>query len=216
MIQLEPMRIYYRMKTARPIRRISQVLHKQAARLLLAGFTCLLLVSCDIPGWQEGGLLDDPLTFFSAATPTRQQLVLPTLEIPPLPTAVTLEQEPFAPYGQVQYSRNITYPEQGCFWMGVVGQVFGIDGQPLEKYVLLVEGLVKDKPYYGLGLTGTTDAYGRHSYEVLIDYMPVNTTQSLSILLYDLDGVQLTNAMRFNTYADCTRNVIRIDFIQKP
>jgi hypothetical protein len=131
-----------------------------------------------------------------------------------LPTPVQLEVESFRIKGEPEYTANTAHPDNGCFWVGVTGQVFDVRGSPLKNYVLVVEGQLKDKSIAAIGLTGTTDDYGKDSYEILLGYMPVNTFQSLHITLYDLQGNQMANSHRFNTYADCTRNRLDIDFQQ--
>lgn len=183
-------------------------------RLAVLLILLFLMMACAIPSINQQILLRTPLPEQDAPTPL--SLATATLEVPLLPTAAFLPQEPFRLRGGVSYQENFAVPEQGCFWLGVAGQVFDPAGNPLENYVLVIEGSLKGEPVEGVGLTGTTDAYGLNGYEIVLAYLPVNSAQTLSIVLYDLNGVQLTNAVRFNTYADCTRNLVRIDFEKVP
>ena len=189
---------------------------KEKTGLLLLPMLGLLMLACIIPSINQQILLRTPLPSPGDPTAAVSRRITALPEIPELPPPAALEEERFRLLQDIEYAANTAYPEQGCFWMGVVGQVYDADGGPIEKIVIVIEGTLKDEPVEALGLTGTTDDYGRHSYEVLLTYLPVNSSQTLSIVLYDLDGVQLTNRYFFNTYADCTRNLIRMDFQQKP
>lgn len=182
-------------------------------RLLALFFLMLFMLACAIPSINQQILLRTPLPVFRTATAPFNQPTA-TQKIPLIPTPVYLIDAPFQVREPVTYQRNYAVPEQECIWMGVAGQVFDRSGSPLEKYVVVIEGMLKETSIEAIGLTGTTDAYGQHSYEIQLSYLPVNSAQTLSIVIYDLNGVQLTNVYRFNTYADCTRNLIRIDFQQ--
>jgi len=190
------------------------VLRQSNLRYLLLGALLLFTLACAIPSINQQILLRTPLP--TRETPTLRPFATATLELPPIPTPDRLVQEAFRLRGSESYQKNFADPVQGCFWLGVAGQVFDRSGSPLEKYVIVIEGMLKGAPVEGIGLTGTTDAYGVNSYQVVLAYQPANSAQTLSIVLYDLNGVQLTNRYYFNTYADCTRNLIRIDFEQVP
>jgi len=192
-------------------------LHKRRHQVLFLLLICLfLLLACGLPGSFQARVMRTPLPLVVTVTP--QPLPTPSLTavIPAAPSPQLLEREQFRLRSGIEYARNSAHPEQDCFWLGVGGQVLDVNGTPLEGVVVVVEGLLKEEPVEALGLTGATDAYGENAYEVFITYLPVHSAQALSATLYDLDGKQLSNPVHFNTYADCTRNLVKITFQQVP
>jgi hypothetical protein len=187
---------------------------KRISRSLLV-LVLLILAGCSAaPELNLKSLVQTPAAALKKSTPVPIfPTHTPTVSLN-IPMTGQLEIESFRVKGEPEYSANTAHPDNGCFWMGISGQVFDIDGSPLKNYVLVVEGQLKDQGVMEMGMTGTTDDYGKDSYEILLSYMPVNTFQSLFITLYDLQGNQLSNSYRFNTYADCTRNRLDIDFQQ--
>jgi len=183
-------------------------------RYLFIIFVLILAGCSSSPGVNLKSLVQTPVAALNKDTPEPiMPTRTPTITLN-LPTPMHLDVESFRIKGEPEYTTNSAHPDNGCFWMGVSGQVLDINGNPLKRYVLVVEGQLKDKSVMDIGLTGTTDDYGKNSYEILLSYMPVNTAQSLYITLYDLQGHQLANSYHFNTYADCTRNRLDIDFQQ--
>jgi hypothetical protein len=58
------------------------------------------------------------------------------------------------------YLQNFTHIEQGCNWMGVAGQVFDKNGQPINRMVVRVEGFLGNQSLDALGMTSLATAYG--------------------------------------------------------
>ncbi len=145
-------------------------------------------------------------------TPTPTKTINPTATRAPtqLPSPT-----PF-PY-QIQenspvYISNFAHPEKGCHWLGVAGHIFDQAGKPIEKLVIAIKGVVGVKTIDALGLTGLHDAYGPSSYEVEIGNTPFESKSAMTIQVFDLNGNNLTNKFYFDTYADCAKNLILIDF----
>jgi len=98
--------------------------------------------------------------------------------------------------------------------MGVAGQIFGADGKPQLNLVVVVKGKLGKNNLDLAGVSGIPEAdiYGPGGYEIQLADKPSASTQSLSIQVYDLNGNALSDAYAFDTYPDCTQNLIVINF----
>jgi hypothetical protein len=112
------------------------------------------------------------------------------------------------------YIENFAHPDAGCEWMGVAGQIFGADGKPQLNLVVVVKGKLGKNNLDLAGVSGIPEAdiYGPGGYEIQLADKPSASTQSLSIQVYDLNGNALSDAYAFDTYPDCTQNLIVINF----
>ncbi|MCC6148054.1 MAG: hypothetical protein IT308_10860 [Anaerolineaceae bacterium] len=144
-------------------------------------------------------------------TTTPTQTPLPTLTRTPTLVILPYSIQPSTP----AYLQNFSHPEAGCNWMGVAGQVFNRAGGPILNMVVVVEGIINNAPVEGIGLTGLNNAYGPGGYEIQLGSGVAGSLNSVSITLYDLAGVPMTNPFSFSTFADCSRNLIVINFNQQ-
>jgi len=162
----------------------------------------------------------------SSVTPT------PTNTLPPTPTPITLTptvtDTPLPPppptggypyelrSGSPQALPNIQHPELGCDWMGVIGSVVGKDNKPVVGMMVRVggsaPGITLDLNTFTLtGVTMTNSGLG---YEFILANQPVASKKALWIQLLDQSGVPLSEKIYFDTYEDCQKNLILIDFKQ--
>jgi hypothetical protein len=63
-------------------------------------------------------------------------------------------------------------------------------------------------------LTGTALAYGPSGYEFTLTDVPVSSIRSLSVYLLDQAGLPLSEKVTFDTFDDCAKNLILINFKQ--
>jgi hypothetical protein len=123
--------------------------------------------------------------------------------------------KPFIPQKDYPlFSQNFAHIEAGCNWMGVAGQVFDKSGKTISNLVVVVNGQLENNPIDLIGLTAINLAYGPGGYEIQLNNKVINSTNSLSIALFDLAGTPLSNPITFPTYADCSKNLIIINFNQ--
>ena len=113
--------------------------------------------------------------------------------------------------------KNFAYLDKACNWSGVVGQVFDATGKPLPSTVVVVKGMYGSKSVNIIGLTGMTAGkyYGDAAYEIVLGTSALNTTNTLTIQLFDLNGKPLSAAIPFSTYSDCAKNLAVINFVRK-
>ena len=149
----------------------------------------------------------------ATSTPTPPQAITATATRTFTPTAATM---PYAlqPNSPV-YTQNFVHSDKGCNWMGVGGQVFNRTGNPVVGLVVVVEGFLGQRVVDELMLTGLSTPYGPGGYEIVLDNKTVASSNSLFITLFDLAGTPLTNPIPFETFNDCNKNLIVINFKQR-
>ena len=156
--------------------------------------------------------------------PTRTQTLIPTKTSTPTKTALptktstpTLTSTPLPYILQEEaptYARNFVHSDAGCNWLGLAGQVFGSDGTPQLNLVVVVKGKLGSATLDLAGVTGIpeADAYGPGGYEIQLADKATASNGSLSAQVFDLNGNPLSAAYPFDTYADCEKNLIVINF----
>jgi len=114
--------------------------------------------------------------------------------------------------GAPVYTVNFARPEAGCGWLGLAGQVFDAQAVPLPNLLVVVEGYLGETPVEGLALTGSCPAYGPGGYEIVLGSLPVESSKALTVSLFDLEGNLLASRVALDTYADCGKNLILVNF----
>jgi hypothetical protein len=102
------------------------------------------------------------------------------------------------------------HPDLGCDWIGVAGQVLGMNGEPVRFQIVHLGGRVENTPVDALMATGMAPAYGPAGFEFIIANRLVGTTGTLWIQLEDVQGLPMSDRIYFNTYADCNQNLVVI------
>lgn len=173
-------------------------------------------------------------------TPSPSETHLPTL--PPRPTSTFLPTEtPFSlvtpptpspsptgsgfSFGVQQnnpiYITNIAHQELGCNWMGVAGQAFDRSGSPVVGLAVELGGELAGVPIgagpegTALTLTGTATQYGPGGYEFTLADGPIPSADTLYVRLLDQAGLPISEEVYFQTFNDCERNLILLNFVQE-
>ncbi len=106
----------------------------------------------------------------------------------------------------------------GCNWMGVGGEVTDINGAPKTQLIVILGGTLEGKLVDPTGvqtsLTGVASQYGVAGYEFILANQPIASKQTLWVQLIDQSGAPLSDKIYFDTFADCNKNLIRINFKQ--
>ncbi len=106
-------------------------------------------------------------------------------------------------------------PGRTCQWMGVAGQVFDLKNSPVPLGIIVqLAGSVNGKVLNITSLTGTATQYGPSGYEVTLADRTAASTGQLWIRLLNQEGIPLTDRVFFDTYSDCNKNLIIINFKQ--
>jgi hypothetical protein len=170
-------------------------------------------------------LRDDILPPTWTPTPTPEATEAPTPEptytltpVIPQPTdgpQETLEGMPFVMQeGNPQYIPNIYHPDAGCSWMGVGGQVIGLNGGPVLYLSIKLGGSLNGEAIELITISGTAPQYGQAGYEFKLSDQPVDSVQNLYVELLDQADLPLSEKYYFDTFNDCEKNLILINFKQ--
>ena len=102
----------------------------------------------------------------------------------------------------------------GCDWIGVAGQVFDMSGAPLQNLILHLEGFWNGSAVAREALSGSAGHYGPAGYEFILGTQTLDSTQTVWIQVQDAAHKQLSPRVYLNTYNDCARNLILVNFVQ--
>ncbi|MCC6148032.1 MAG: hypothetical protein IT308_10750 [Anaerolineaceae bacterium] len=108
----------------------------------------------------------------------------------------------------------VLYPERGCNWLGVGGQVVDMQGRPVTGITVQVGGNLGRQVVDQTSLTGLALKYGEAGYEFELAKAPVTSKQNLWVRLIDQARLPLSPKVYFDTYEDCQRNLVVINFRQ--
>jgi hypothetical protein len=150
---------------------------------------------------------------FPPPTPTRTPTPTPT-DTPtpgPSPTATAT----FSPFPFTKDQRSPQYLQNfantaGCNWMGVAGEVFDLDGNPVAPGQFVVH--VWDSGIDQRVAVGDAPAYGPSGYEQFLFDAP--RVQEQSIQLETSNGTAVSQVYRFQTRASCNQNLVWFSFVQ--
>ncbi len=110
---------------------------------------------------------------------------------------------------------GFSHADLGCNWMGVGGQVFGVDSQPVPYLIVLLKGDLGSQAFDNITMTGTAPAWGPGGYEFTLADHPIESSGTLWMQVYDVkSGLPVTEPVYFTTYHDCSKNAIMINFME--
>src|SRR5271157_1752019 len=101
---------------------------------------------------------------------------------------------------------------RGCQWMGVAGRVVDISNKPLPGVLVQLSGTLGQSLINQTSLTGLAPSYGQSGYELKLADTPIPSQATLWVRLVDQSYLPLSPKIRFDTYGDCTKNLILINF----
>jgi len=107
---------------------------------------------------------------------------------------------------------NFLYPEKGCNWLGIVGQVFD-GGEPVENIIVKLEGEFDGEPLLIYAITGGTPGLGKGGFELFLSSSLVASDNTLNIQLINMIGIPISPEYSISTYADCSKNTILVNFL---
>jgi len=114
-------------------------------------------------------------------------------------------------------SARVYHPGIGCNFMGISGQALDVRGNAVEGMVVQLGGTLEGRLFETqVTLTGLVVS-GDGRYEFTIADHPIASKQTLWVQLLDQSGlIAMSDKILFDTYDDCDRNLIIINFRQKP
>lgn len=150
-----------------------------------------------------------------SSTPTHTRVPTET----PLPSATptaegTPSGEPFAlQEGSPVLTPNIANDLE-CEWLGVGGQVFDINGEPIQGLGVHLGGSLEGTTIELDTLSGSAPSLGPAGYVFNLADEPIASDDSLWIQLNDTAGVTLSDQIFFDTSASCDENFVLINWRQ--
>ena len=155
------------------------------------------------------------VTASRAVSPTSVQTY--TLSPVPLPSGTPTSLPIVLQTGSPVHIQNFVHTDEGCDWIGMAGQVFDANNRPVNNLVVNVKGKLGQTEIDKIAVTGIPEAnvYGPGGYEIKIADKSVVSENTLSIQVFDLNGNSLSKPISFNTYSDCSKNLIIINFQTK-
>lgn len=108
----------------------------------------------------------------------------------------------------------VLYPERGCNWLGAGGQVVDMQGRPVTGITVQIGGNLGKTVIDQTSLTGLALKYGEAGYEFELAKAPTASKQTLWVRLIDQARLPLSPKIYFDTYEECQRNLIVINFRQ--
>jgi hypothetical protein len=103
----------------------------------------------------------------------------------------------------------------GCNYLGVGGQVLKLDGDAVSGLVVEITGTLSGKNILNLALTGNAQNLGPGGYAIKIGDQPVDSSGTLKIQVFDLNGAPQTPLIPIDTFADCNKNFILVNFSEQ-
>ena len=101
-----------------------------------------------------------------------------------------------------------------CDWMGVAGQVHDLHDSPVTGILVLLGGSLERKIQNQTTITGTARNYGPAGYEFTLANHLVESNDTVWIQLVDQSYVPLSARVYFDTFADCEKSLVIINFKQ--
>ena len=112
-------------------------------------------------------------------------------------------------------SSTLFRPQSGCTWQGIAGRVVDLQGRAVVMLTVRLYGEYGDEEIEMNTLTGGAAAvYGESGYEFYLGNKPLDTTRALTIQLFDQDLHPLSELIRIDTYSQCDKNLLLINFKQ--
>ncbi|MBF8257240.1 MAG: hypothetical protein HW375_2147 [Anaerolineales bacterium] len=158
-------------------------------------------------------------TVTSTPSPTASPTPEPTATDTPVPATPTAEATSKAAF-VVQPGSNVLVAnfanDLGCAWMGVAGQVFDKDRNPLVGITVHVEGQLAGQLVNQDSVTGSNPRIGPAGYTINLSDHPIASNGTMWIQLKDTAGLKLSDQVYFSTSVDCDENLVFINWNELP
>ena len=163
------------------------------------------------PTWTPTSTLEPTSTSTPAptSTPVVTRTAMLSPEVAATPGMMPYEVQQGNP---VAISSTSFRPDQGCNWMGVGGQALDLSGSPVQWLVVQLGGTLDGIEKTQLTMTGTATQYDRGGFEFTLADVPTASSQTLWVQLLDQAGLPLSAKIYFDTFDECDKNLIVINF----
>lgn len=112
-------------------------------------------------------------------------------------------------------ANTVFHPDDSCDWQGVAGTVVDLQGKPVVGVLVRLTGYYDGRTIDMTTLTGGASAwYGESGYEFILGFKPLDSSDVLAVQLIDQVMMPISNRIIFDTFTDCDKNLILINFKQ--
>ena len=134
---------------------------------------------------------------------------------PTVTPSATPELFPFILIGEPEtMSSDLLRPSLGCGWLIIAGQVWDLQDAAVKGLSLHLFGELDGFLIDQFSVTGSAPVYGESGYEFLLENLVVNSQDVLFIQLVDVNGIPYSHAYPLETFNDCQKNLILVNFKQ--
>lgn len=115
----------------------------------------------------------------------------------------------------IAMASTVFHPDGNCNWQGVAGRVVDMNGSPVPNIRVRLQGIYNGKTIDISTLTGlAAEWYGDSGFEFKLGDTTLDSTALLAIHLEDQSLMPISDQVIINTYTDCTKNLILVNFKQ--
>ena len=161
------------------------------------------------------------VVFSPSATFTLTHSPQPTQTFTPSQTSTstatpTPEVYPFVLNGEPLWmSYKLIRPQLSCEYLIIAGEVKDLKDLPvLDSATVHLFGALAGNTIDRFALPGSAPVYGESGYEFILEGLVLDSIDSLQIRLEDTNGLPLSAAYAIQTYEDCQKNLILVNFKQ--
>jgi hypothetical protein len=104
--------------------------------------------------------------------------------------------------------------EKSCQWMGLGGQAIDLQNRPVVGILVQLGGNLQGKNFEQTSQAGTALQFGQAGFEFSLGLQPAASEKTLWVQLMDQDRVPLSEKVFFDTFDECSKNLILINFKQ--
>jgi hypothetical protein len=116
--------------------------------------------------------------------------------------------------GTPTFTQNFIDPVSGCNWSGIAGQVFDLNGLPVEGEIIEVHGFIEGIEIHFSTTTGSSQQMGPGGYEFQLSDYPIFTLSDLYLQIVDTLGAPLSRRLYFDTNGTCEQNLTIVNVIE--
>ncbi len=157
---------------------------------------------------------EDTVTVGGIMTNTATPSPMLSLTLTPTPSP-TSEPMPFRLKGEPEaLNSDLIRPELGCDWLIIGGQVRDLQEAPVTDLTIHLYGEIGGYTVDRVTLSGNAPGYGESGYEFTLQDLVVDSDGTLFIQLVDNNGQALSDPYPLQTYEDCQKNLILVNFHQ--
>ncbi len=165
---------------------------------------------------QEPGISNrSTSTFTRTSSPVPTETPTPSLP-PTITSTATPEVFPFVLIGEPEMmSSDLIRSQLSCDYLIIAGQVWDLQDIPVtDSATVHLYGRLAGYAIDRFALPGSAPVYGESGYEFVLEGLVVDSVDSLEIRLEDTNGLPLSAAYSIQTYEDCQKNLILVNFKQ--